>query len=72
MDSVETPSLLFERARVPKSIVMNDVPTESMQINSFTHHSTADKYLREKRAVEGLGKPVAYVRWSITKHHADK
>src|SRR5205823_13639728 len=51
-DAIHTASALLQSARVPVEIVMNDVATEAMQIDTLGHDVGRNKYLWEEGTVE--------------------
>src|SRR5262249_49506996 len=63
---IESSCSLFEHARVPGKIVMNDVSTFQMEVNPFTHHGARNQDFREERCVECEHEAVAQRSRNLT------
>ena len=58
-EAIDTASSLLERRRVPREIVVDDVATLSVKVNSFLADGGDDKDFRQQRRVEACKQPIA-------------
>src|SRR4029453_812578 len=71
-NTVQPSSSLFEGARVPAQVMVDDVTAEAVQVHSLTKDSTADQDLWEEGTVEGQHETLAHVAWRFSVDHTDR